>query len=357
MKSTNLGKLIKKRTLSTLLAELELLAGAGVHLDLYDAAGAPLLSRSTPPPEGLEAALERAQRQLEAGETGSIPLPDGQARALVLDAEVVGLLWATTATTDSSERVDARLSAVAAVFQQFASQAKANRALAHETLERYREINLLYGIQEAIGTQLELDQIANLVLNESVRVIKARSGVILLCESASPNPIEPSSFVVQARLGQVAPTERYPRSDTIAGWVVQAGRAAIVNDVANDARCGPLDRPARSLLCAPLTVGDGQSPEGKVLGAITLYDKASGDIFTASDQKLLLALASQSAIAVETARAVQVREERLKQQIRQLRIEIDEIRKEREVAQITETDYFARLQSNAEQMRREFEEF
>ena len=88
----------------------------------------------------------------------------------------------------------------------------------------------------------------------------------------------------------------------------------------------------------------------------TLYDKVADEIFTASDQKLLTALASPAVIAIETAREVAARENRLKAEIRELRIEIDEIRQKSQVASITTTDYFARLQQSAQEMRREFEE-
>lgn len=49
---------------------------------------------------------------------------------------------------------------------------------------------------------------------------------------------------------------------------------------------------------------------------------------------------------------VQAREQRLKQQIQQLRIEIDEVKKARQVAEITETDYFSQLQKRANELRR-----
>jgi len=45
------------------------------------------------------------------------------------------------------------------------------------------------------------------------------------------------------------------------------------------------------------------------------------------------------------------REQRLRQQIEELRVEIDESRKAREVAEITETDYFQMLQQKARSMR------
>ncbi len=51
-------------------------------------------------------------------------------------------------------------------------------------------------------------------------------------------------------------------------------------------------------------------------------------------------------------REVQTRELQLKQQVRQLRIEIDHATKERQVAEITETDYFQQLQQKAQDLRR-----
>jgi two-component system, cell cycle response regulator len=51
------------------------------------------------------------------------------------------------------------------------------------------------------------------------------------------------------------------------------------------------------------------------------------------------------------AREVHAREQRLKQEVQQLRIEIDEARTARQVAEITETDYFQDLQRKADQLR------
>jgi CheY-like chemotaxis protein len=53
----------------------------------------------------------------------------------------------------------------------------------------------------------------------------------------------------------------------------------------------------------------------------------------------------------QMAREVHAREQRLKQEVQQLRIEIDEARTARQVAEITETDYFQDLQRKADQLR------
>jgi DNA-binding response OmpR family regulator len=51
------------------------------------------------------------------------------------------------------------------------------------------------------------------------------------------------------------------------------------------------------------------------------------------------------------AREVRGREQRLKQEVRELRITIDQSRKARQVAEITETDYFQRLRQRAGELR------
>ena len=51
------------------------------------------------------------------------------------------------------------------------------------------------------------------------------------------------------------------------------------------------------------------------------------------------------------AEEVQAREQRLRQEVQQLRIEIDEARAARQVAEITETDYFRDLEAKVERLR------
>jgi DNA-binding response OmpR family regulator len=70
------------------------------------------------------------------------------------------------------------------------------------------------------------------------------------------------------------------------------------------------------------------------------------DVTLRSDELGRLARVFQR-MAVE----VQAREQRLKQQIQELRIEIDEVKKAQQVAEITETDYFYQLKQRAKDLR------
>jgi two-component system cell cycle response regulator len=53
------------------------------------------------------------------------------------------------------------------------------------------------------------------------------------------------------------------------------------------------------------------------------------------------------------ARQVYAREQSLRQQVQQLRVEIDEVKKAHQVAEITETDYFRELRARAERLRQQ----
>ncbi|MCA9979856.1 MAG: HAMP domain-containing protein, partial [Anaerolineales bacterium] len=62
-----------------------------------------------------------------------------------------------------------------------------------------------------------------------------------------------------------------------------------------------------------------------------------------------------SAVFKDMAEKVQLRQRRLQERIAQLNIQIDEQKKEQQVAEVAESDYFQKLQANAEKMRARFD--
>ena len=64
------------------------------------------------------------------------------------------------------------------------------------------------------------------------------------------------------------------------------------------------------------------------------------------------ALGALARVFQHMAREVRSREDRLQQQVRELQIEIDEVRQATKVAEITESDYFQRLRGQAADLRR-----
>jgi hypothetical protein len=78
----------------------------------------------------------------------------------------------------TSKRI--RSSAVQQSLNALLAQSLDRREVANEALDRYREINLMYRVSETIGALLDVEKIPQMVLDESRRVIRANSGIVLL---------------------------------------------------------------------------------------------------------------------------------------------------------------------------------
>jgi len=92
--------------------------------------------------------------------------------------------------------------------------------------------------------------------------------------------------------------------------------------------------------------------EGYVLGVLELLnakDPESGAP-VAFDANLQQMMESYSSLAVAALEAY-IREQSLRQEIQQLRIEIDEAKRQQQVSEIVDTDFFQDLQVRARAMR------
>jgi len=104
---------------------------------------------------------------------------------------------------------------------------------------------------------------------------------------------------------------------------------------------------ADSFLAIPL-----KNSDDHVLGVLQLanaQEPETGRVIP-FDANLQQMMESYSSLAVAALEAY-IREQGLRQQIQQLRIEIDEVKKARQVAEITETQYFQDLKNKALQLR------
>ncbi len=134
------------------------------------------------------------------------------------------------------------------------------RELARETLERYRELNVLYRATESIGATLDADEVPRLLIAEAQRVIPSDSAVVLL--------------------GDVAPRDEW------------ASAVDLIESVKANGRPDYTD----TALCVPVHAGE------KVHGVVVLARSTEAKSFTASDAKLLLGLSGQAGVALERAR-------------------------------------------------------
>ena len=105
---------------------------------------------------------------------------------------------------------------------------------------------------------------------------------------------------------------------------------------------------SKSFLTIPL-----EGKEGQIIGVLQLINALNeeGQIVPFSSDDVLEALVMLASAALDGY----IREEKLRQEIAQLRIEIDQSRRARQVAEITDTQYFQKLQDQAREMRKKKE--
>jgi adenylate cyclase len=171
------------------------------------------------------------------------------------------------------------------------------RELATEALDTYREIGLLCRVGETIGRSLDPDAIALLVLEESC-LIKADARLLLLTTG------DDGAGELKAALGD-APAVAALR-EAVRGLVDrlrESGRPAILTDVKGY---------GGSVLWVPL-----RTPE-QLLGGIALSRGSGQPVFTAKDEKLLVALAAPSASALHNAGLFEVVERQRQEEERLL---------------------------------------
>lgn len=197
---------------------------------------------------------------------------------------------------------EAKASGIATLLSYLANKEAERKSLAQETLDRYKEITVLYNISEKITATLQLQAVATLVLEEAQKLIQGNSGGVSLLDPDVGNYTSVATFGT----GTGATLQIQP-GQGIVGSVVQTGVGEIVNDVLIDTRCTLAERQCRSLISAPLKSHD------QVIGVITLTSDSPIN-YTSADLKLFNAVASQSAVAIENALLHQqsLREERIK---------------------------------------------
>jgi HAMP domain-containing protein/GAF domain-containing protein len=96
-----------------------------------------------------------------------------------------------------------------------------------------------------------------------------------------------------------------------------------------------------------------KNSQDQVIGVMQLINAEDPEInqIVPFDQNLQQMMESFSSLAVAALEAY-VREQSLKQEIQQLRIEIDEVKRQREVSEIVEADSFRTLRAKAQDLRR-----
>ena len=179
--------------------------------------------------------------------------------------------------------------AVARLLGLLTEQERQRRALADETLGRYKELTLLYDMSDKLSRVLEVDEVADLIVREAQRFLGADGAALMLLDLRARTL---RSLAQVGEHGGDAPS--LSAGGSIEARVIETGNAEVIEDVTALDLPVPVAEGVRSVMCAPLRTGE------KVVGVLRLTS-ASQARWSAGDLKLLRAMAANSAAAVSRA--------------------------------------------------------
>jgi signal transduction histidine kinase len=197
--------------------------------------------------------------------------------------------------TDSDEKamvVLADWAAIAVANARLYSDVAARR----DQLERtVRALDTTAEISSAIGGEIELDRILELLAKRGRALVAARTAVIILVSGAQLEVAAAAGIVPDGLVGRRAATEEWAL-----GAVLRSNRPERLND---------LDRRAGRLFTAELDATAGilvpLLHRGRAIGLLAAFDRLEGGPeFSADDERLLQAFAATAATAVATGQNV-----------------------------------------------------
>ncbi|MBK8062991.1 MAG: GAF domain-containing protein [Betaproteobacteria bacterium] len=208
-----------------------------------------------------------------------------------------------TATAKSAARPAAKRAAKPAAGSAVADR-RAGEAAAQK--RRLREAELLLEVSRRMSATDSLDEVLTVLLDTTSNELDAERGTLFLND---PDTNELYSRVAQ---GPFRREIRILNTSGIAGYVFTTGAGLIVHDAYADPRFNrSVDERTgfvtRNILCAPI-----KSAKGHMVGVAQLLNKRKGR-FTPADLALLEAMASQGAVALQSAQVVE-RVERVRKQ-------------------------------------------
>ena len=183
-------------------------------------------------------------------------------------------------------------------------------SLAIEVADRYEELNFLYEMSSRVGALLEENEICDFVVKEAAWLMG--------CERASLMVEDPETGELKIRAGVGLP-EDLPEDlsvkpgQGISGKVFQSGTSFVVNEgdpmPIDSLRMGNL-REANCFLSVPLKISSQETGRERILGVFNLTRKRQSNMFTASDLKLVSAVAASAATQIHNCRLIDAEQRR-----------------------------------------------
>jgi signal transduction histidine kinase len=199
--------------------------------------------------------------------------------------------------TQADEQAVLMLARWAAVAIENARLYQVSELRRHELEKAIRGLEATRDVAVAIGGEISLEHVLELIVKRGRALVGARSLVIMLRDG--------DELVVHASAGHAQDTQgvRLPVADSTSGQVLERGRPERITDVAARLRIAPREfgvPDAQTALLVPMVY------RGHAVGLLAAFDHgADRDVFSEDDEQLLCTFAVSAATAVALAQSVQ----------------------------------------------------
>ncbi|MGC8834395.1 MAG: GAF domain-containing SpoIIE family protein phosphatase, partial [Armatimonadota bacterium] len=170
-----------------------------------------------------------------------------------------------------------------------------NALLFSEAEKRARELSALYRVSQVVASTLNLHELLDLALEETVSVMGADSGSVML---VTPNKDGLRLEVAHGIPQRLVRRTVVPLGEGIAGWVAVHREPLLLGNAIGDPRFKLLaNRPEIvSSMSVPLVSGR------QVLGVLNITSTSPNRVFTQGDLELVTTIARQLSVAIENAK-------------------------------------------------------
>ena len=221
--------------------------------------------------------------------------------------------------------------------------------------QRINELGSMYVIGQTIVSSIDYEHTLQTMLSGVQRVVEFDEAEILIVQD---DQLSIESWSGQSEQ-QNTTGHKFSLNQGLPGLVVQRKSAVLLPTISlaegqryfgNQEAAADLaeiiNTGLKSFLGIPLSIGE------RLVGVLTLKYYSRDRVFNENDQRQLSRLMSLAAIALDNALQVQRREGALRKEIRELKIEIDQVKRSHDVKKIVESDQFREIRDRAQQIRR-----
>lgn len=162
-----------------------------------------------------------------------------------------------------------------------------------------KNIDILWDIARMLHSSLNLDDLLDTALTQTMRAVNAEAGIFWLNDNDTNEYIIP--VIAKGTEAESLEGLKLMIGEGMAGWVTKEEQPQLISDVSNEPRWAKrFDQSTglitKSLLCVPLVT------QSSAIGCLQMVNKLDDQLFNEDDMSLCQALAGIIAIAVENSR-------------------------------------------------------